>query len=160
MIVPTSVAFVNVFPKLVDFARTIASLWLLVAKRRHVTWTAPESGSMAIAVPWLIELLSESLIGLLQVAPQSNERVNMIFVLVLPVNFAQVKYTVPAGNDCVGDTLIVHCPAPARGTSAATHGLSRNWPEVPVSTTFVPTDLMGSRPRRPEESRVGKGGGS
>jgi hypothetical protein len=46
---------------------------------------------MAIAVPWLIELPSESLTGLLQVLPQSSERVNMIFVLEVPVNFAHVK---------------------------------------------------------------------
>jgi hypothetical protein len=37
MIVATSVAFVNVCPKSVDFANTMASVWLLVANRRHVT---------------------------------------------------------------------------------------------------------------------------
>src|SRR5512136_1724787 len=88
IIVATSLDFVNVCPKLVDFVITMASVWLLVAKRRQATYTAPESGSMAIVVPWFIELLSESLMGVLQVAPQSRERVNMIFVLVLPVNLA------------------------------------------------------------------------
>ena len=34
-------------------------------------------------------------------------------------------------------TLNVQVPAPARGMSTAIHVLSRNWPDVPVSTTVV-----------------------
>ena len=76
----------NVFPKSVERAQMIASGWLEVANRRQQAKTFPVSGSTARFVPWLIELLSLSLLGPLHVLPQSVERENMIFVLVEPVN--------------------------------------------------------------------------
>jgi hypothetical protein len=42
--------------------------------------------------------------------------------------------------------LNVQVPAPARGTSTAIHVLSRNWPDVPVSTMDVPVYWMASLP--------------
>ena len=42
--------------------------------------------------------------------------------------------------------LNVHVPAPARGMSTASHGLSMNCPDVPVSTTTVETYLIVSFP--------------
>ena len=79
----------KVFPKSVERAQRIASGALDVAKRRQQATTLPVSGSTATFVPWLIELLSLSLVGLLHVFPQSVERENMIFVLVEPVNRLQ-----------------------------------------------------------------------
>ncbi len=80
----------KVWPKSVDLATRMASVWLLAAKRRQATKTAPFFGSTAIFVPWLIEFDSEILIGFDQVFPQSTECENMILVDWLPVNRLQV----------------------------------------------------------------------
>ncbi len=43
-----------------------------------------------------------------------------------------------------GVKVQVVAPEPLRGTSTAIQGLSRNWPEVPVSMSFVSTYAIGS----------------
>jgi hypothetical protein len=111
---------------------------LEVLNWRQAAYTLPLAGSIARFVPWLIELDSESLIGLDQVFPQSTERENMIFVLVAPVKRLHTRYTLPARIVCEperpGNTQL---PLPARGMSTAIQVLSRNCPDVPVSTTTV-----------------------
>src|SRR5215468_4988249 len=60
-------------------------------------------------------------------------------------------YTFPAGNFCVivplgasgSGTVMVQIAAP-RGMSVATHGLSKNWPALPLSSTEVPMYRIGS----------------
>src|SRR5262245_41459028 len=100
-------------------------------------------------VPWLIELDSESLIGLDHVFPQSSDRENMILVLWLPVNRLQTMYTLPALMTWFWPNAVnVQVPAPARGMSVAIQVLSRNWPEVPASTTIVPWKGIESFPER------------
>src|SRR6266545_503840 len=94
-----------------------------------------------------MELDSESLIGFDQVFPQSSDRENMIFVLALPVNRLQTRYTFPARTVSEAPkALNVHVPAPARGMSTASHVLSRNCPDVPVSTMTVFWYWIVSRP--------------
>ena len=76
--VAMTVAFVKLRPKSVDLAYRMASGWLFVAKRRQTAWMSPFLGSTAMVVPWLMALDSESLMGAVQVFPQSSDRVNMI----------------------------------------------------------------------------------
>ncbi len=89
--VATCVVFLdgNVAPKSSERAMRIESGLLEVANCRQATYTFPFVGSIAMFVPWLMELDSESLVGFDQVLPQSSERVNMILVLWLPVNRLQ-----------------------------------------------------------------------
>ncbi len=139
----------NVLPKSSDRATRIDSGLLEVLNWRQTAYTFPLAGSMARFVPWLIELDSESLSGLDQVFPQSSERENMIFVLVEPVKRLHTRYTLPARTVCEppspGNRQL---PPPERGTSTAIHVLSRNCPDVPVSTTTVRWYCIESPPAR------------
>ena len=58
-----------------------------------------------------------------------------------PVNTDHAAYTLPAGNDCAEtptEAGMKQFEAPGRGMSTAIHGLSTNWPELPVSITVCP----------------------
>src|SRR5260370_21691555 len=96
-----------------------------------------------------MELSRQRLSGVLYVAPKSGRNVKMILELVQHVTELRVRYTMPAGIVCVpcvpsalvNGTWQVALP---RGISVAIQGLSRNWPDVPVSTTTVPRYSIGS----------------
>ena len=100
---------------------------------------------------WLSGIDDVSFVAFDQVSPQSREfltQISLCGLLPLPRNVAHATYTTPAEMFCAaglppGPAGMVQVAFP-RGTSAIVHGLSRNRPDVPLSTIEIRRNRGGT----------------